>query len=286
MRYQLWHDFFYTTLITLIAFTSIEDAYAQRGIRMAYVDMEYILEQVASYRDAEDALNEKALKWQTAIELKRSEVEELKEALALERAVLAQSIISDREEDIRFLESEIAAEQQEKFGPRGEYVLQQQLLIQPIQDQVFEAIQKIGKSKKYDFIFDKSADVVMLYSEKRHDISELVLREIGRAVRLSQSKEDQEFNDRLKALQNEQELENETRFDQEVLDKQKELEEAQEARQKQIEDRKAENLRKREERRKEYEARKQAALEKREAQRKAAIESRNKKVKKDSTNKN
>ena len=286
MRYRLWHGFFYTTLVALIAFTSVEDVYAQRGIRIAYVDMEYILEQVASYRDAEDALNEKALKWQTAIELKRSEVDELKEALALERAVLAESIISDREEDIRFLESEIAAEQQEKFGPKGEYVLQQELLIQPIQDQVFEAIQKIGKSKKYDFIFDKSADVVMLYSEKRHDISDLVLREIGRAVRLSQSKEDQEFNDRLKALQNEQELENETRFDQEVLDRQKELEEAQEARQKQIEDRKAENLRKREERRKEYEARKQAALEKREAQRKAAIEARSKKIKKDSTNNN
>ena len=286
MRYRLWHGFFYTTLVALIAFTCIEDAYAQRGIRIAYVDMEYILEQVASYRDAEDALNEKALKWQTAIELKRSEVDELKEALALERAVLAESIISDREEDIRFLESEIAAEQQEKFGPKGEYVLQQELLIQPIQDQVFEAIQKIGKSKKYDFIFDKSADVVMLYSEKRHDISDLVLREIGRAVRLSQSKEDQEFNDRLKALQNEQDLENDTRFDQEVLGRQKELEEAQEARQKQIEDRKAENLRKREERRKEYEARKQAALEKREAQRKAAIEARNKRVKKDSTNNN
>ncbi len=286
MRYRLWHGFFYTTLVALIAFTCVEDAYAQRGIRIAYVDMEYILEQVASYRDAEDALNEKALKWQTAIELKRSEVDELKEALALERAVLAESIISDREEDIRFLESEIAAEQQEKFGPKGEYVLQQELLIQPIQDQVFEAIQKIGKSKKYDFIFDKSADVVMLYSEKRHDISDLVLREIGRAVRLSQSKEDQEFNDRLKALQNEQDLENDTRFDQEVLDRQKELEEAQEARQKQIEDRKAENLRKREERRKEYEARKQAALEKREAQRKAAIEARNKRVKKDSTNNN
>ena len=286
MRYRLWHGFFYTTLVALIAFTCVEDAYAQRGIRIAYVDMEYILEQVASYRDAEDALNEKALKWQTAIELKRSEVDELKEALALERAVLAESIISDREEDIRFLESEIAAEQQEKFGPKGEYVLQQELLIQPIQDQVFEAIQKIGKSKKYDFIFDKSADVVMLYSEKRHDISDLVLREIGRAVRLSQSKEDQEFNDRLKALQNEQELENDTRFDQEVLDRQKELEEAQEARQKQIEDRKAENLRKREERRKEYEARKKVALEKREAQRKAAIEARNKRVKKDSTNNN
>ncbi len=286
MRHRLWHDFFFTTLVTLFVLGSVEESHAQRGIRMAYVDMEYILEQVASYRDAEDALNEKALKWQTAIELKLSEVEELKEALALERAVLAQSIISDREEDIRFLESEIAAEQQEKFGPKGEYVLQQELLIQPIQDQVFEAIQKIGKSKKYDFIFDKSADVVMLYSEKRHDISDLVLREIGRAVRLSQSREDQEFNDRLKALQNQQELEEETRFDQEVLDRQKELDEAKAERQKQIEDRKAENLRKREERRKEYEERKQAALEKREAQRKAALEARNKRVKKDSTNNN
>ena len=112
MRHRLWHDFFLTTLITLFVFGGVGESHAQRGIRMAYVDMEYVLEQVASYRDAEDALNEKALKWQTAIELKLSEVEELKEALALERAVLAQSIISDREEDIRFLESEIAAEQQ------------------------------------------------------------------------------------------------------------------------------------------------------------------------------
>ena len=162
MRYRLWHGFFYTTLVALIAFTCVEDAYAQRGIRIAYVDMEYILEQVASYRDAEEALNEKALKWQTAIELKRSEVDELKEALALERAVLAESIISDREEDIRFLESEIAAEQQEKFGPKGEYVLQQELLIQPIQDQVFEAIQKIGKSKKYDFVSLKKIKSLMI----------------------------------------------------------------------------------------------------------------------------
>lgn len=271
MRYRLWHGFFYTTLVALIAFTCVEDAYAQRGIRIAYVDMEYILEQVASYRDAEEALNEKALKWQTAIELKRSEVDELKEALALERAVLAESIISDREEDIRFLESEIAAEQQEKFGPKGEYVLQQELLIQPIQDQVFEAIQKIGKSKKYDFIFDKSADVVMLYSEKRHDISDLVLREIGRTRKISASNKKQEQQNRLEQFQEE-----EDEISDALRERQEQAAEALEEREKAAEATRAQKLKEREERKKAYEERRRKLLEEREAKRKEKLEERKK----------
>ena len=101
---------------------------------MAYVDMEYILEQVASYRDAEDALNEKAMKWQTAIELKCPV--EGRRGFSIRASCTCTVNHQCREEDIRFLESEIAAEQQEKFGPKDEYMLQQELLIQPIQDQV------------------------------------------------------------------------------------------------------------------------------------------------------
>ena len=78
--------------------------------------------------------------------------------------------------------------QQDRFGPQGDLVLQKRQLIQPIQDQVFNEVQKIGANKKYDFIFDKSADVVMLYSEKRHDISELVLRGISRTRKVSAPK--------------------------------------------------------------------------------------------------
>ena len=71
--------------------------------------------------------------------------------------------------------------QQKRFGTRGDLILQKQQLIQPIQDQIFNAIKEIAKSKSYDFIFDKSADIVMLYSDRRYDISDQILRNISRA---------------------------------------------------------------------------------------------------------
>ena len=83
-------------------------------------------------------------------------------------------------------EEEIYQYKQDRFGPNGDFILQKKQLIQPIQDQIFLAIQQIAKTKKYDFIFDKSADVVMLYSEKRYDISEQILRTILRTNNQSQ----------------------------------------------------------------------------------------------------
>ena len=90
--------------------------------------------------------------------------------------MLTDELIAEREEEIQILEKEMLEYQQDRFGPQGDLVLQKRRLIQPIQDQVFNEVSKYGANKKYDFIFDKSADVVMLYSEKRHDISELVLK--------------------------------------------------------------------------------------------------------------
>ena len=83
-------------------------------------------------------------------------------------------------------EEEIYQYKQDRFGPNGDFILQKKQLIQPIQDQIFLAIQQIAKTKKYDFIFDKSADLVMLYSEKRYDISEQILRTILRTNNQSQ----------------------------------------------------------------------------------------------------
>jgi len=88
--------------------------------------------------------------------------------------------------DIYFKEKEVSDYQQQRFGPAGDLVKQKQRLVQPIQDQVFNAVQEIAKNKKYDFILDKSADVVMLYSADRYDISDLVLRTITRSAKRQQ----------------------------------------------------------------------------------------------------
>ena len=149
--------------------------------------------------------------------------------------------------------------------------MQKQLLIQPIQDQVFNEVQKIGANKRYDFIFDKSADVVMLYSEKRHDISDLVLREIGRTRKISASNKKQEEQSRLEQFQEE-----EDEISDALRERQEQAEEALEEREKAAEERRAEKLKEREERKKAYEERRRKLLEEREAQRKAKLEERKK----------
>ena len=90
-------------------------------------------------------------------------------------------MIDEIENEILIDEEELNEYQQKRFGPRGDLIIQKQQLIQPIQDQIFNAIRELAKSKNYDFIFDKSADIVMLYSDKRYDLSDQILRTISRA---------------------------------------------------------------------------------------------------------
>lgn len=249
--------------------------FSQRGVRMGYVDMEYILENVEEYRDATTQLNAKAQKWKQEIELKQSTIEQMKKDLMAEKVLLTDELIAEREEEIQILETELLDYQQDRFGPQGDLVLQKQLLIQPIQDQVFNEVQKIGANKKYDFIFDKSADVVMLYSQKRHDVSDLVLREIGRTRKISASKKDQKLKNRLKEFEAE-----EAEVDEEISDALKERQDkaanTKEARAQAFEAKKAEQLKLREQRKKAYEERRKKLLEERDAKKKAKEEKDNK----------
>lgn len=238
-------------------------AFAQRGVRIGYVDMEYILENVEEYREASEQLENKVLQWKADIEVREEAIEQQKKNLAAERVLLTDELIVEREEEIAVLEKELRDYQQNRFGPRGDLVLQKQRLIQPIQDQVFNEVQKIGADKKYDFIFDKSADVVMLYSEKRHDISDLVLRGISRTRRVSQPAKPKES--RLESFEGEVE----EPVSEAVLERQQRSEQAEAARTQDAEQRRAEQLKLREERKKAYEARRQKLLEEREAKLKA-----------------
>ncbi|MFD2587839.1 OmpH family outer membrane protein [Croceitalea marina] len=257
--------------ITLCSFYG----FSQRGVRIGYVDMEYILENVEEYRDATAQLNAKAQKWKQEIELKQSTVEQMKKDLMAEKVLLTDELIAEREEEIQILETELLDYQQDRFGPQGDLVLQKQLLIQPIQDQVFNEVQKIGANKKYDFIFDKSADVVMLYSQKRHDVSDLVLREIGRTRKISGSKKKQKLNSRLKEFEAQEAEENEEISDA-LKARQEKAENTKESRAKAFEAKKAEQLKLREQRKKAYEERRKKLLEEREAKRKAKEENDNK----------
>ena len=154
---------------------------AQKSVRIGYVDMEYILQNVPEYQEASAQLEAKVQKWKTEIETELARVESMRQSLENEKPLLTSELIEEREEEIEFEHKKILDYQQKRFGPNGDLMTQKLQLVQPIQDQVFIAVQEIATSRAYDLIFDKSADVVMLYAAESLDVSDQVLRSITRA---------------------------------------------------------------------------------------------------------
>lgn len=163
----------------LLTITNI--TYSQKGVKIGYIDTEYILQNLPEFNEVSSRLEEKAQDWKEEIDKKSREIDQKKESLNSERILLTKEMIEEIEEEITIDLEELSEYQQKRFGPRGDLIIQKKQLIQPIQDQIFNAIKEIAKNKKYDFIFDKSADIVMLYSDKRYDISDQILRTITRA---------------------------------------------------------------------------------------------------------
>lgn len=169
---------------------------AQRGVRIAYIDMNIILDNIDEYQKANTLLNDRIVEWKKEIELKKIQLQQYENQLEAERVLLTPELITDRELEIKDFATEIIALQEKRFGPKGDRIIQRNKLIKPIQDQVLAIVQDIAKESKYDFVFDRSADVVMLYSSKNYDISDLVLKRINRQEKIKARKE------RLEAIKN------------------------------------------------------------------------------------
>jgi Skp family chaperone for outer membrane proteins len=172
-------------LLTLVLISSLSTQ-AQRGISLAYIDSEYILENVPEYQEATLQLNEKADKWKNEIQEKLARVEQKRQDLSNEKALLTAELIKEREEDISFEENEILDYQQKRFGPNGDLFIQNKQLMQPVQDQIFAAVQTLVAARKYQLVLDK-ANGGMLYVDNSLDISDQVLRSITRTSKRTQA---------------------------------------------------------------------------------------------------
>ena len=203
-----------------------------RGTKIGFIDMEYILQNVPDYNEAQNQLEQKAQKWKQEIETKKIEINKLKEALKAEKALLTKGLIEERISEIEFLEKKMLDYQQKKFGPNGDLMTQKAGLTKPIQDQVFTAVQDIAEAKKYDFIFDKTSDMTMLFAAKRFDISEQIIRVLNRTEKREQLTKKQLKEEEAKEKQQEEIDENPA-----LSDRQKALEVKKAARDKGIADR-------------------------------------------------
>lgn len=163
-------------IIVFICFNFI--VHAQKPQRVAYVDMNYILENVPEYMNAQAQLDTKVKTWQKKLDELSFEIEQMKTDLSNEKTLLTKDLIREREEDIDIKQQELSRLQQAYFGPTGDLFRMRKQLAKPVQDQVYNAIQDIAAKKRYDFVLDKSSDLILLYSNSKFDISELVLNTI------------------------------------------------------------------------------------------------------------
>lgn len=162
--------------------------FANYAQKFAYVDTEYILSLLPDYKSAQKKLNEIAEAWQKEVDEKYEGIDKMYKEYQAEKILLTPDQQKQREDEIINKEKEAKKFQQDKFGYEGELFKKRQELVKPIQDKVFETIQKIAKDDALDFIFDKSSDMTMLFSNAKYDKSDNVLTLLG----VAPSKEEKE----------------------------------------------------------------------------------------------
>lgn len=167
------------SLILAIALFVAGAASAQR---FAYVDTEYILDLMPEYRSAQKQLEQLSEDWQKEMEKMQVNIDKMYRDLQAEQVLLTEELRKKRELEIKDKEKALKDYRNQKFGYEGELFKKRQELVKPIQDKVFDAVQKIAKQNALDFIFAKSSELIMLYSNAKYDKSDEVLSELGVAV--------------------------------------------------------------------------------------------------------
>jgi len=166
---------------TIIAFFLPVILLSPPGIaqKFGYVDTDFILKKIPEYRQAQEDLNKLSLAWQDEIQALYKDIEGMYNSLQAEEVLLTKEMRDERITAIRKRETEVKEYQKKIFGFEGLFFLKKKELVKPIQDRVFEAVEKVAKEHRLQFVFDKSGELVMIYTDPIHDYTDYVLEELG-----------------------------------------------------------------------------------------------------------
>lgn len=145
----------------------------------ALIDMEYILEKIPAYGTANTQLNELSQKWQNEIETVSQEAQNTYKEYQAKYASLTDEQRTKKEEDIISKEKGVSELRRKYFGPEGEFNKRQQALMQPIQDEIYEAVKQIAEQKGYSVVLDRASATSIIFASPRIDISNEVLAKLG-----------------------------------------------------------------------------------------------------------
>ncbi|MBR07305.1 MAG: outer membrane chaperone Skp [Rickettsiales bacterium] len=155
---------------------AISDTFAQK---FGYVDTQYVLSRMTEYKEAQTEIETLAKGWEAEIQTMYKAVEEKEAALQAEEGLLTAEMMQERRMEIDRSWKEVKEYQKQIFGFDGLYFLKKKELIKPVQDQVFDAVEKVAKNNRLQIVFDKSGDLVMIYTDPIHDYTDYVIEELG-----------------------------------------------------------------------------------------------------------
>jgi outer membrane protein len=162
--------------------------------RYAYVDTDYILKNLDSYNDAQKELDRISQQWQREIEQRYESIERLQSAYQAEKVLLTEGMRKEREEEIERKKQEAKELQRQRFGVDGDLFQRRQELIQPIQEEIYNAIKEVASGGGFSVIFDKANQSNILYADPRYDKSDRVLSRLGVSSR-DRDSGDEDSND-------------------------------------------------------------------------------------------
>jgi outer membrane protein len=165
------------TLLLLIAFVGL--AFASQAQRYAIIDTKYILSKIPEYRDADKKLQLVGEQWQKEIDDKQAQLDKMYKNYEAESFMLTDELKKKREDELFVREKEVRELQKRRFGYEGDLFKERQKLVKPVQDKVYNAVQKMAISKAYDFVLDKSEGITIIFADPKLDKSEDVLKELG-----------------------------------------------------------------------------------------------------------
>ncbi|MER2997993.1 OmpH family outer membrane protein [Pontibacter populi] len=149
--------------------------------KIGYIDSNFILSKMPAYNKVQQEMDKYAETWQKEIEVLQQQADKLKQEYRAEEVLLTEEMKKKRQAEISKKETEVRDYQRKVFGYEGMMFKRRQDLMRPIQDEVFTAVEKVSKSKQIAIMFDKSGDLVMIYTNPIHDYTEYVLEELGLA---------------------------------------------------------------------------------------------------------
>ncbi|GEO03011.1 hypothetical protein AAE02nite_06750 [Adhaeribacter aerolatus] len=149
------------------------------GQKFGYVDSEFILSKMPAYVAAQKEIDKIAENWQRDIENRYKEIDKLHKSYQAEEVLLTEEMKKKRQAEIESQEQEVKEYQKRIFGFEGQLFRRRQELIKPVQDEVYDAIEKVAKQRQLQIVFDKSGSLVMLYTNPVHDYTEYVLEALG-----------------------------------------------------------------------------------------------------------